>query len=236
MTGTTTLLICVIAGAMVLSVMLKKLTVPGALAGGLVALGIYAGAGITGLVLLGAFFILGTAATAHKQAWKEQARLSEKKESQRTAGQVFANGGMAGLIGITVMFFPEHARLLQTMLAASLAAATADTLSSELGVVYGRRFYNICTGKHDNRGLDGVVSWEGTWIGVAGSTLIALLYAIGFGWSVSVFWIVLAGTVGNIADSYAGAIWERSHLIGNNTVNFLNTLVAALVVLVVHFF
>jgi uncharacterized protein (TIGR00297 family) len=149
---------------------------------------------------------------------------------------VFANGGMAGLIGITVMFFPEHARLLQTMLAASLAAATADTLSSELGVVYGRRFYNICTGKHDNRGLDGVVSWEGTWIGVAGSTLIALLYAIGFGWSVSVFWIVLAGTVGNIADSYAGAIWERSHLIGNNTVNFLNTLVAALVVLVVHFF
>ncbi len=65
--------------------------------------------------------------------------------------------------------------------------------------------------------------------GVAGSMAIALIYAIGFGLSLIVLWIVLAGTAGNIADSILGATAERARIIKNNGVNFLNTLIAAVV-------
>lgn len=225
------LVVTFLLSAIVLSVVLKKLTLAGAIMGGLLGLSVYAGAGFTGIALLGTFFILGTVATAFKRDWKEEMGISKKSEGRRTAGQVLANGGIAGLFGVMILIFPQKASALQTALAASLASATGDTLSSELGVRYGRRFYNIWTLQKDQRGLDGVVSWEGTGIGIAGSMVIALIYAVGFGFSKNVIWIVIAGTIGNGIDSLLGATWERAHILNNNTVNFFNTFIAALVAL-----
>jgi uncharacterized protein (TIGR00297 family) len=227
------LLYMIVGSAMVLSVALKKLTVPGALTGGLLATSVYAGAGFTGIALLGMFFILGTAATAFKRDWKESAGISKRSDGQRTAGQVLANGGVAGILGIAILVQPQQAMLLQAMMAASLASAAADTVSSELGVVFGRRFINIRTIQTDRRGRDGVISWEGTLFGIGGSFLIALVYAIGFGFTKYCIWIVVAGTFGNLSDSLLGATLERVRLLNNNAVNFLNTLVAALVLLFV---
>src|SRR5689334_19089038 len=44
------------------SIVFRKLTVAGALTGGIMAGLLYKGAGITGIVMLGAFFVAGTAA------------------------------------------------------------------------------------------------------------------------------------------------------------------------------
>jgi uncharacterized protein (TIGR00297 family) len=90
--------------------------------------------------------------------------------------------------------------------------------------------------KEDARGLDGVVSIEGTCIGIAGAACIAAIYAIGSRNTTDFFPIIIAGTVGNLADSVIGASLERKNYLNNNAVNFLNTAVAALVLFVIHFF
>jgi uncharacterized protein (TIGR00297 family) len=223
-----------IAGA-VLSVYFKKLTPAAGLTGALTGGAVYAGCGYPGLLLLALFFILGTAATS----WKKEKKLALKgnaaHQSTRTPGQVIANAGVAALAGICCLLFPEEKALFLLALAASLSSATADTLSSELGTIYGRRFYHFLTLQPDERGLDGVVSIEGTLIGIAGSAIIAAVFTLATHWNARTFIvIILAGTIGNLADSFLGALLERKGMIGNNTVNFLNTLAAALFALLLY--
>jgi uncharacterized protein (TIGR00297 family) len=210
-----------------LSYITKKLTLAGAITGALVGLLIYKGSGFTGLTMLALFFIAGSWATGWQLNKKVGIGTAEQHKGQRTAGQVLANGGVAALLGAVGWYLPDHTSIIILMIAGSFAAATADTLSSELGTVYGRRFFNILTFKKDTRGLDGVVSIEGTLIGLVGASMIAVVYAISFGWDIAVCWILLAGFTGNLVDSVLGALLERKGLIGNNVVNFLNTGVGA---------
>jgi uncharacterized membrane protein len=111
---------------------------------------------------------------------KEKLRIrgAAAHQSTRRAGQVIANGGVAAIAGLLAFSFPGSRQLFPLMLAASLSSATADTLSSELGMVYGRRFFNILTLKAEERGLDGVISLEGLLLGVIGSALIAAIFVI----------------------------------------------------------
>lgn len=225
----------ILAAGMAFSIGRKKLTVPAAITGAVLGAAIYAGGGFTGLSMMTVFFILGTAATSWKKNEKRLLPASGASapgnsfQPTRHAGQVIANAGVAGIAGIGMVLSPSHTSLLQIMMAGSLSAAAADTLSSELGMVYGRRFYNILTGRREEKGLDGVISFEGLLFGAGGSAVIALLYIPGSGWNAG-FWIILAsGTAGNLADSLLGATLERRHLISNDIVNFLNTLAAALV-------
>lgn len=194
---------CLLVG-MFISVKARKLNVTGALTGGVLGFAVFLGAGLPGLVMLGTFFIVGSVATSWKLTDKITAGLAESNKGRRTASQVLANAGVAGLVGLLAWLYPTHADLFQLMLAASFASATADTCASELGNVYGRHFYNILTWRSDTRGLDGVVSLEGTLLGFLGSCLIGGIYALGWGWGWSVIWILLAGTIGNLVDSILG--------------------------------
>jgi uncharacterized protein (TIGR00297 family) len=204
------------------SIFYKKLTVTAAITGGILGWLIYAGGGYRGFLFIAVFFILGTAATSWKKKEKSSIRANAGHQSTRTTGQVIANAGVAAITGLLAVLFPSHKDLLQLMMAGSLSAAMADTLSSELGMVYGRRFYHILTFKPDEKGQDGVISIEGLLIGMIGSALIALI-------ANDHFWIiVLAGTIGNLADSLLGALFERKGLLSNNAVNFGNTLIGAL--------
>ena len=212
------------------SVRRGKLTPNAAATGGMLGLLIYLGSGLAGLGLLGLFFALGTAASGWRGADKRRLGLAEENQGRRTTGQVLANAGVAAGLGLLAWLRPELAPLAGLMLAGSFAAATADTLSSELGNVYGRRYYNILSLKPDTRGLNGVVSREGTALGLAGSAVVAAVYCLSFGSGGVAFGALLvAGTVGNLTDSVLGATLERRGILGNNAVNFLNTLTGALV-------
>jgi len=206
----------------VICVKLRKLTPPAAIFAAVIGAAVYLGSGDHGILLLCTFFILGVLATSYKKKLKP---FEGVPAGPRNAGQVFANGGVAAIAGLLAYLDPEHRSIYQLMLAGSLASALADTLSSELGMIYGRRFYNILSLKKEVRGLDGLISLEGTLIGVAGAGLIGLLHA---GFSQLAFFIALAGIFGNAMDSVLGASLERKKYLNNDAVNFLNTLLAAL--------
>jgi uncharacterized protein (TIGR00297 family) len=209
----------------------NKLTWSGALAAGLVGLSVYLGDHWRGLLLLLVFFISSVLATAHKREFKLRFHAQAAQPKGRNAGQVFANGGVAALCALLSVLDPKHLPFYLIMMASSLASALADTLSSELGIVYGRRFYNILTFKQDTNGLDGVVSVEGTLLGACGAFLVGLSFA---GLSITALIIAFAGILGNLLDSIIGASLERKGIIGNNFVNFLNTLFAAIVGLILY--
>ncbi len=212
---------------MALSVIFKKLTLPAALTGGICAVLLTLSAGYTGLILMTVFFLLGTLSTAWQKEKKQRLKAAEADGGRRKAGQVLANAGVAAIAGALALIFPSIIDYCRLMIGACFAAATADTLASELGMVYGRRFLNISTFKADQPGLDGVISLEGTLIGLAGSAIIAAIYAFGFGFNRHFFILLAAGTLGNLTDSVLGAVLERKGVLQNDAVNFLNTLVAS---------
>ena len=226
------ILLLLVAGAAA-SARWKKLTPAAALTGFIIGGLVYMGSSYTGLLLLALFFVLGTAATAWRKKDKLRIKGSAAHQSTRTTGQVIANGGVAAILGALAALLPADKPLFTLLLAASLSSATGDTLSSELGILYGRRTFNILTGKREEKGLDGVISLEGLLIGIAGSAVIAAVWLALNGSATlsalrSAGIIILAGLFGNLADSFLGATLERKGALSNDSVNFCNTLIAAL--------
>jgi uncharacterized protein (TIGR00297 family) len=223
------IIVLMIIAAGFLSYVSGKLTLWASVAGVWVALLIYLGAGITGLLMLATFFVLGTVMTSYKKDYKLQLGLVKVHEGKRKTSQVLANAGVAAILALLIIIKGDKEGLLLMMIAGSLASATGDTLSSELGNLYGRNFYNILTFRKDKRGLDGVISAEGTLFGILGSMIIALIYTLAFSIGFAFLVIVIAGIFGNLFDSLLGALFERKDKLGNDAVNFLNTAFAALI-------
>jgi uncharacterized protein (TIGR00297 family) len=225
------IVLSILAAGVAWSLGRKKLTVAAAITGALLGWGLYWGAGYAGLAMMTVFFIAGTVATSWKKAEKYPLKPAEGLHQTRNMGQVLANAGVAGLAAGALLLWPGGGSVLRIMIAAAFSAASADTLASELGMVYGRRFYNILSLRPDEKGRDGVVSVEGFLFGIGGSVLIALVYAIGYGSFAAgpLAVIVIAGTIGNIMDSVLGATVERAGLFSNDLVNFFNTLTATLI-------
>jgi uncharacterized protein (TIGR00297 family) len=207
----------------------RKLTVVGAITGAIIATAIFCGTGFPGVILLACFFIASTFATSWRFDKKSALGLSEKNHGRRDSLQVLANGGIAGLLGLAALAFPEYGYSILIVLGSSLSSATADTISSELGSLYGKRFVNVLTFRPDRRGENGVVSQEGFLFGVLGSSVIALAYGLSVEFRLTpILIIIISGTIGNLVDSILGATLERDGRIKNNGVNFLNTFCGAL--------
>ena len=221
--------------AIVGSVLSRKIDLAGGLVGGGITYVLYLAIGWVGIMLIGSFFGLGTAASLWKLQRKQAWGVAEEHNVRRGWRNVIGNAGVAGAIAVLLLGWPDYAPLGRILIASCFAAALSDTWSSELGTVYGTRFYQVLTGKSGQRGQDGVVSGAGSLAGVAGSALMAGLFALFHGWGSAVAITFVAGIVGNLTDSLLGASLERAGRLNNHAVNFLATLLAALFALGLFF-
>jgi uncharacterized protein (TIGR00297 family) len=84
-------------------------------------------------------------------------------------------------------------------------------------------------------GTPGAVSLEGTAAGLAAAFLMALVaWTLGLVSSSSLWIIVLASTIGALVESALAATLEAKHVLNNHILNFINTLVAVGVALLLQ--
>lgn len=185
----------------------------GAIAAALLGAIIFGLGGWGWAILLLGFFISSSALS--RLFRKRKMVLDEKfsKGSRRDAGQVLANGGIAGLFVLLHALFPT-ASWPWLGFAGALAAANADTWATELGVLSRAAPRLITTGRVVERGTSGGISLAGTAAAAGGALFIAILGVAC--WQGQVFslaphpiaWlagVTLAGLLGSLADSLLGA-------------------------------
>lgn len=210
---------------------LRAVTIAGALTGMLVTATLFYTTGNTGLLLLAVFFVSGTLVTRYRGDEKRRKGFADADKPARTATQVLANSGAALLCAIGLLLFPQQHDAWLLGVAAAFSSATADTWSSELGVIWGktmvRPFGKIAARTGDN----GVVSVEGTLAGVTGSVLIALIFHLlhfpAYGL------LIAAGLLGNLADTCLGELLENKGRMSNDAVNFTSTSIATVLALTI---
>jgi uncharacterized protein (TIGR00297 family) len=78
-------------------------------------------------------------------------------------------------------------------------------------------------------GTPGAMSLEGTAAGIAAAFVMGLIACLIGLLPLAALWIVVvAATAGALVESALAATLERHHILDNNLLNFLNTLVAAI--------
>ncbi|MFB6117300.1 TIGR00297 family protein [Halosegnis sp.] len=205
-------------------------SVPGMLTGVLLALFAIVLGGYGWFALLVTFFGLGGLAAKYRYEEKAARGIAEDNEGARGSGNVLANSAAA--LGAVVAFtasqgvVPAAAPAFRFAYAGAVAAALADTFSSEFGGLFDHPRL-VTTLEPVAPGTDGAVTWQGELFGLLGAGIIAGLAAIAFDLGPAAAGVVLlGGFVGMTVDSLLGATIEGDRL-GNQGVNFLATLSGA---------
>ena len=192
----------------------------------------------TALIPILTVSLLAHFATRIGRAKKERLGTAEEKHG-RSASQVAANLGIATLVSdqitqswLTTAHWLPHAALAPTHLLAigltALAEAAADTVSSELGQVFGGRPRMITTLRTAEPGQDGAISIAGTLAGIVAAAIVAALGTLALSGDWTLFAVSCSvGIFGLLFDSLLGATLERRGWLNNDAVNFLSTASAA---------
>jgi len=182
--------------------------------------------------MLIAFFGIGGLSTKYGYETKADRDIAEDNEGARGTGNVLANSLVALVAVLAAAAGPRIGLSMRVFLfafASSLAAALADTLSSEIGGLFDRPRL-VTSLETVEPGTDGAITWQGELAGVAGAAVVAAIGAVAFDTigTTGAAAIVAAGVIGMTIDSLLGATFEGL-LFGNQGVNFLSTLAAALI-------
>ncbi len=183
--------------------------------------------GIKYFILLLSFFILGSLVSRVGLDKKKKNKLDETKRSLKN---VLANGLAPFIFAILSLFNP----IFLSSYVSSIATATSDTFSSEIGVLSNENPILITNLKPIEKGEDGGVTKLGLLAGLLGSFIVGLLSYILFKDIKLFISSTIAGFLGNIFDSLLGALFERKGLINNEITNFLATLFGGIIGLFIY--
>jgi Raf kinase inhibitor-like YbhB/YbcL family protein/uncharacterized protein (TIGR00297 family) len=185
----------------------------GAFAAFLLGTVIFGIGGLNWAILLMAFFIPSSLLSFLFKKQKKSVEADFAKGSRRDAGQVAANGAIAGLCALLFPLLGQPGWLWAAA-AGALAAASADTWATEIGVLGKRKPRLITTGKPVEPGTSGGVSLAGFAAALAGSSLLAFFAVVLKPASIPnslmnnlvlVITVILGGLDGSILDSILGA-------------------------------
>lgn len=219
---------------------LDAASVPGMLTGVLLAAVSVVLGGYGWFAVLISFFSVGALATKYRYEEKEARGVAEENDGARGTGNVLGNASVAlftvvgyaaavHLLDPGIPLADVAPTLLAFAFAGSVAAAMADTLSSEFGGLYDDPRL-VTTFERVEPGTDGAVTWQGEIAGLAGAALVggiaAVLMPLGDP-PVALAVVTGGGVIGMTVDSLLGATVEGDRLT-NQTVNFLATLAGAL--------
>jgi uncharacterized protein (TIGR00297 family) len=197
----------------------------GMAAGALVCFLLTAGAGMGAFAVLVSVFLLAWTSTRLGYQRKQKLGTAEKKDG-RKASQVLAN--LSTPAACALLYGWGQRTVFIVAMAAALAEAAADTVSSEVGQASAQTPRLITTFMPVPMGTDGAVSITGTTAGVLGSLVVsAVCIAVRLipPWEAVI--ISGAAVIGMSVDSLLGAWLQRRGLIGNDVVNFVSTVVSA---------
>jgi uncharacterized protein (TIGR00297 family) len=185
----------------------RLLTVSGALAATLVGAAAMIG-GIRWVVMLLLFFAGSNLLSRWRSRERDQLVGSFiEKGSRRDAWQVLANGGVFG--AAAVLADSGAVITWEAVGIGAIAAATADTWSTEVGTVLGGTPRSILNGRQVVPGTSGGITIAGSTAAIAAAILAAIV-AVSLDWSTPAPAIVLGGIAGSVIDSLLGAtVQER---------------------------
>jgi uncharacterized protein (TIGR00297 family) len=184
----------------------RLLAPSGALAALLLGTVVFGTGGIAWSLPLITFFVLSSLLSKGTRGVRRRRAAFDalfEKGSRRDAGQVLANGGVAGALAIANLISPDPA--LYVAYLGSLAAAAADTWGTEIGVLSKGAVISVARLRRVEPGSSGGISAVGT-LGAAGGALSVALAGVASPlWTPRLMLVVaLSGLAGMLADALAG--------------------------------
>ena len=200
----------------------KTVSVSGLWSGIVIGTLLYGWSGPQGFCLLVFFFILASLFTRQGSRRKKAMGIAQPHEGRRGAREALANC-LPGLF-FAFLYWRERGPLFQIGLVSSFAAALADTTATELGQLYGRRFFRIPGFQRVPIGTTGACSLEGTWFGILAAAAMGTLgWLLGFLPFIGIAWVTLGATAGFLGESLISHI-----LLNHEARNFMGSLLGGI--------
>jgi uncharacterized protein (TIGR00297 family) len=227
-TGNLVVTLGLVALLLVLSSRARMLDATGSKAAALLGL-IVGGLGHwTWLLILLGFLLSSHKATKWRFEEKTALGLCESSDGHRGWTNVVANGAIPGLICIYAYLSEDWTNVVW-IFGAAVAVAASDTFASEIGCL-DPRVRMITTFKPCQQGENGGFSPNGQLAAAVGSSVVALLTALAWWWTVDTSEaeamqltavLALIGWLGCQIDSYLGALLENRGYLSKGSVNAL---------------
>ena len=217
---------CAVTAAFaVLGYLVRGVSRSGAVAGAVACFALFAAVGPGALAALFFLFVVTWLTTRIGRGRKERLGTAESGAG-RNAAQVVANLGVASACAVLYGFRGQPAFL--AAMAAALAEAAADTVSSEFGQACSESARLITTLETVPGGTNGGITAAGTFAGGVAAALVSVVCMLaGLLTRFELGIAAACGVLGMLLDSFLGAGLERRGRLTNDAVNLLSTGAAA---------